>query len=67
MELTMKWTHPLLLTAAILLGPSLTGCSTQARKVDCDGTLRPINRPAPAPAAPSETSQSSNEKPSHEK
>jgi hypothetical protein len=60
----MKWTHPLLLTAAILLGPSLTSCSTQARKVDCDGTLRPINRPAPtaAPVVPSKEPQSSDEK-----
>ena len=30
--------------AAVLL----TGCSTQARRVDCDGRLRPINAPAPA-------------------
>lgn len=26
----------------------LVGCSTQARRVDCDGRLRPINAPAPA-------------------
>ena len=31
----------------------VTGCSTQARRVDCDGRLRPINAPVPvsAPAA----------------
>jgi hypothetical protein len=22
------------------------GCSTQAKRVDCDGTLKPINKPA---------------------
>lgn len=25
----------------------LAGCRTQARRVDCDGSLRPINVPAP--------------------
>lgn len=28
------------------------GCSTQARKVDCDGPLRPINVPAPSAVVP---------------
>ena len=63
----MKWTHIALMSAAVLLGLSLAGCSTQAKRVDCDGTLRPINKPAPAPATPSKTSKSSDEKPSHEK
>ncbi|MBK7250650.1 MAG: hypothetical protein IPI06_07200 [Gammaproteobacteria bacterium] len=41
-----------LLLAAVMAG-LVSGCSTQARRVDCDGRLRPINAPAPvsAPAA----------------
>ena len=34
----------------------MAGCSTQARREDCDGRLHPINGPAPvtalAPASP---------------
>ncbi|MBK7522551.1 MAG: type IV secretion system protein [Gammaproteobacteria bacterium] len=38
--------------SAVMAG-LVTGCSTQARRVDCDGRLRPINAPVPvsAPAA----------------
>ena len=41
-----------LVLAAVTAG-LMAGCSTQARRVDCDGGLRPINAPAPvvAPAA----------------
>ena len=35
-----------LLLATVLAG-LVSGCSTQARRVDCDGRLRPINAPAP--------------------
>ncbi|MBX3648570.1 MAG: hypothetical protein KF766_12955 [Rhodocyclaceae bacterium] len=35
-----------LLLASVMAG-LLSGCSTQARRVDCDGRLRPINAPAP--------------------
>jgi len=31
----------------LLVGMIASGCSTQARWVDCDGQLEPINRPAP--------------------
>lgn len=31
----------------ILLVVFTSACSTQARRVDCDGRLEPINRPAP--------------------
>jgi hypothetical protein len=52
-------------TAAVLL--LLAGCSTQAKKVDCDGPLKPINRPAPAAAAPSKEPVRADEKGRHEK
>jgi hypothetical protein len=41
-----------LLLASVMAG-LLSGCSMQARRVDCDGRLRPINAPAPVkvPAA----------------
>ena len=41
-----------LVLAAVTAG-LMAGCSTQARRVDCDGRLRLINVPAPvaAPAA----------------
>jgi len=48
----VKWSHAVVASAALVLALSMTGCSTQAKRVDCDGTLEPINRPAPA-AAPS--------------
>ena len=34
-----------LLIASLMAG-LVSGCSTQARRVDCDGRLRPINAPA---------------------
>ncbi|MGH8178675.1 MAG: hypothetical protein ACREV5_20650 [Steroidobacter sp.] len=37
-----------LLVVAVLAGQ---GCSTQARRVDCDGRLTPINAPAPERSA----------------
>ena len=40
-----------LVLAAVMAG-LMAGCSTQARRVDCEGRLRPINVPAPV-AAPS--------------
>lgn len=37
-----------LLVVTVLAGQ---GCSTQARRVDCDGRLTPINAPAPKSGA----------------
>ena len=37
--------------AALLLAFTMAGCSTQAKRVDCDGTLKPINPPAPQAAS----------------
>jgi hypothetical protein len=41
---------------AVLLATALSGCSTQAKRVDCDGQLTPINQPvrpfAPVSAVP---------------
>jgi hypothetical protein len=34
----------------ILVVISVAGCSTQARRVDCDKRLQPINAPTPKPA-----------------
>ncbi len=41
-----------IVVVAVMAG-FVAGCSTQARRVDCDGRLRPINVPAPVsePAA----------------
>jgi hypothetical protein len=50
--MTVKWTHTLAAGAMVLLALASAGCSTQAKRVDCDGKLKPINRPAPPPAAP---------------
>ena len=50
--MTVKWTHTLVVGATVLLSLAITGCSTQAKRVDCDGKLKPINRPAPLPVAP---------------
>ena len=61
----MRWTHIALISTVILLDVSIAGCSTQAKRVDCDGTLKPINRPAPT--APAKELPPSDEKPSHEK
>jgi hypothetical protein len=59
--MTVKWTHALNI-AAVLLASSVCGCSTQAKRVDCDGNLKPINRPAPL-AAPSDPSTDTKHKP----
>ena len=48
----VKWTHTLAIGATVLLALAIAGCSTQAKRVDCDGKLKPINRPAPLSAAP---------------
>jgi hypothetical protein len=56
----VKWSHGIIASAALVLTLSMAGCSTQAKRVDCDGTLKPINRPAPAAArsTPPEESRS---------
>jgi hypothetical protein len=51
-RLSRKWAHAGCVGAAWLLAVTLVGCSTQAKRVDCDGTLKPINRAAPQAAAP---------------
>lgn len=33
--------------AALLVGVLTSGCGTQARWVNCEGRLEPINQPAP--------------------
>jgi hypothetical protein len=50
--MTMKCTYTLVVGTAVLLALATAGCSTQAKRVDCDGKLKPINRPAPVPAVP---------------
>ena len=50
--MTVKSTYTLALGATVLLALAMAGCSTQAKRVDCDGKLKPINRPAPQAAAP---------------
>lgn len=65
----VKWTHAVVASAALVLALSMSGCRTQAKHVDCDGTLKPINRPAP-PAASSASAKErrpSDGKPSDEK
>jgi hypothetical protein len=51
-----------LASTAVLVALLVAGCSTQAKRVDCDATLKPINQPdaggAPAPAAPANLSKS---------
>jgi len=61
--MTERFTHALMAGAAVLLLMSAAGCSTQAKRVDCDGDLKPINRPAP-PSAPtsSKEAQANDEK-----
>jgi hypothetical protein len=49
--MTVKSTHTLAVGTAVLLAAAMAGCSTQAKRVDCDGKLKAINRPAPLPAA----------------
>ena len=55
------------MSAAIVLALILSGCSTQAERVDCDGTLKPINKPAPAATTPSKVPPSPDEKETYEK
>jgi outer membrane murein-binding lipoprotein Lpp len=50
--MTVKLIHTLAVGATVLLAMMMAGCSTQAKRVDCDGELKPINRPAPQAAAP---------------
>jgi hypothetical protein len=57
--MTVKWTHSLAVGATVLLALASAGCSTQAKRVDCDGKLKPINRPAPPPAAPAHPKKNS--------
>lgn len=48
---------------AILFAMLMSACSTQARRVDCDGRLEPINQPAAiAKGAPSNMPAASTEK-----
>ena len=49
--MTKRRSSVLMAGAAVLLLMSAAGCSTQAKRVDCDGDLKPINRPAP-PSVP---------------
>ncbi len=37
-----------LVIVCAMLGMAASGCSTQARRVNCESRLEPINRPAPA-------------------
>jgi hypothetical protein len=50
--MTVKWIHTLVVASTGLLALAMAGCSAQAKRVDCDGKLKPINRPAPLPVAP---------------
>jgi hypothetical protein len=59
--MTVKCTHTLVVGAIVLLALAMAGCSTQAKRVDCDGTLKPINRPAPQPVAPAGPQKNSTE------
>jgi hypothetical protein len=57
--MTVKWAHTLVVGSTVLLALAITGCSTQAKRVDCDGKLKPINQPAPLPAAPAHPQKNS--------
>jgi hypothetical protein len=59
--MTVKSTHTLVVGTAVLLALATAGCSTQAKRVDCDGKLKPINRPAPLPAVPAHPQKNSTE------
>jgi hypothetical protein len=59
--MTVKWTHTLAAGAMVLLALASAGCSTQAKRVDCDGKLKPINRPALPPAAPARPKKNATE------
>jgi hypothetical protein len=51
--MNVKWNYTLAVGAPVILALAMAGCSTQAKRVDCDGKLKPINRPAALPVAPS--------------
>jgi hypothetical protein len=57
--MTVKWTHTFVVAATGLLALAMAGCSTHAKRVDCDAKLKPINRPAPPPAAPAHPQKNS--------
>jgi hypothetical protein len=59
--MNVKWSYTLAVGATVLLALAMAGCSTQAKRVDCDGKLKPINRPAPPPAAPAHPQKNSTE------
>lgn len=40
-----------------MFGVAASGCSTQARRVNCEGRLEPINRPAPTQPSPTVNEQ----------
>jgi hypothetical protein len=65
----VKCARAFVASAALLVALSMTGCSTQAKKVDCDGTLKPINRAAPlaAPTASPKELKPSDGNPTDEK
>ena len=50
--MNVRWTYTLIVFTVVLLALAMAGCSTQAKRVDCDGKLKPINRPAALPVAP---------------
>jgi hypothetical protein len=63
--MTIDWTHTVAVGATVILALAIAGCSTQAKRVDCDGKLRPINLPAPLPVAlvhPQKNATEDNEK-----
>ena len=49
--MTVNWTHTLAVGATVILALAIAGCSTQAKRVDCDGKLKPIHRSAAQLAA----------------
>ena len=59
--MTVKWTYSLAVGATVLLALAMAGCSTQAKRVDCDGKLKPINRPTSLPAVPAHLQEKSTE------
>ena len=59
--MNVKWTYTLAVAATVLLALAMAGCSTQAKRVDCDGKLKPINRLAPLPAVPAHPQKNSTE------
>jgi hypothetical protein len=59
--MTVKWTHTFAVGATVLLAVAMASCSTQAKRVDCDGKLKPINRSAPLPVAPAHPQKNSTE------